>query len=141
MWQVPDRRCGASICAIATRGAAQRKSTGSGSTIASVTRTCDRRARLIAEAQQPPSLERRSSTVVLPAKQRNRAMTAKKSDFPRDKTVRERRKNLGDRDIDELELAGGVEGGMQAGSAGGPSESDVRKSTESNGDGKTSDRR
>ena len=55
-------------------------------------------------------------------------MTAKKSDFPRDKTEGERRKNLDDREIDELELAGGVEGGMQAGSAGGPGESDVRKS-------------
>ncbi|NUQ17604.1 MAG: hypothetical protein HOP95_03995 [Sphingomonas sp.] len=52
---------------------------------------------------------------------------SKKSDFPPDKTEGERRKNLNDRQIDELELAGGVEGGMQAGSAGGPSESDVRK--------------
>lgn len=55
---------------------------------------------------------------------------SKKSDFPPDKTERERRKNLDDREIDELELAGGVEGGMQAGSAGGPSESDVRKPRE-----------
>ncbi|MGN6059394.1 MAG: hypothetical protein ACTHOI_12525 [Sphingomicrobium sp.] len=54
-------------------------------------------------------------------------MTAKRSDFPADKTERERRKNLDDREIDELELAGGVEGGMQAGSAGGPGENDVRK--------------
>ena len=55
-------------------------------------------------------------------------MSAKKSDFPVDATEGERRKNLDDRQIDELELAGGVEGGMQAGSAGGPSEGDVRKS-------------
>jgi len=54
-------------------------------------------------------------------------MTAKKSDFPRDKTEVERRKNLDEGEIDELELAGGVEGGMQAGSAGGPGESDVRR--------------
>lgn len=54
-------------------------------------------------------------------------MTAKKSDFHRDKTEDERRKNLDDRQIDDLELAGGVEGGMQAGSAGGPGESDLRK--------------
>lgn len=36
-----------------------------------------------------------------------------------------RGKNLGDEQLKELELAGGVEGGMPAGSAGGPSESDV----------------
>jgi hypothetical protein len=53
-------------------------------------------------------------------------MTAKKSAFPDDKTEGERRKNLDDRQIDELELAGGVEGGMQAGSAGGPGEEDSR---------------
>ena len=40
--------------------------------------------------------------------------------FPDDKTASERRKNLTDQQIKELELAGGVEGGMQAGSAGGP---------------------
>ena len=55
-------------------------------------------------------------------------MTAKKPHFSRDKTEDERRKNLDDREIEELELAGGVEGGMQAGSAGGPGESDLRKS-------------
>ena len=54
-------------------------------------------------------------------------MTAKKSDFPRDKTESERRKNLHQSEVDELELAGGVDGGMQAGSAGGPGERDVRK--------------
>jgi len=40
--------------------------------------------------------------------------------YPDDKTAPERRKNLTDKQIKELELAGGVEGGMQAGSAGGP---------------------
>lgn len=40
--------------------------------------------------------------------------------FPDDKTAVERRKNLTDEQIEDLELAGGVEGGMQAGSAGGP---------------------
>jgi hypothetical protein len=64
-------------------------------------------------------------------------MSAKRSDFPADKTERERRKNLDDRQIDELELAGGVEGGMQAGSAGGPGEAEVRKSS----DHDTGDRR
>jgi hypothetical protein len=52
-------------------------------------------------------------------------MTAKKSDFPGDKTEQERRKNLDQDQIDELELAGGVEGGMQAGSGGGPGEKDA----------------
>ena len=64
-------------------------------------------------------------------------MSVKKSDFPADKTERERRKNLDDRQIDELELAGGVEGGMEAGSAGGPGEGEVRKQS----DGDTGDRR
>ena len=41
--------------------------------------------------------------------------------FPNDKTAPARRKNLTEEQIKELELAGGVEGGMQAGSAGGPS--------------------
>ena len=44
-----------------------------------------------------------------------------------DPTENERRKNLSDREVDELELAGGVEGGMQAGSAGGPSGSGRKK--------------
>ena len=40
--------------------------------------------------------------------------------FPEDKTAPARRKNLTEEQIKEVELAGGVEGGMQAGSAGGP---------------------
>jgi len=51
-------------------------------------------------------------------------MSPSKSEFPADKTEGERRKNLSGRDIKDLELAGGVEGGMQAGSAGGPGERD-----------------
>ncbi|HWI87929.1 MAG TPA: hypothetical protein VNS11_01615 [Sphingomicrobium sp.] len=47
--------------------------------------------------------------------------------FPDDKTAPERRKNLTDEQIKELELAGGVEGGMQAGSAGGPGSSQNEK--------------
>jgi hypothetical protein len=42
-----------------------------------------------------------------------------------DRTANERRKNLSDEQVKELELAGGVEGGMQAGSAGGPAEEDA----------------
>ena len=71
-------------------------------------------------------------------------MTAKKSGFPDDKTEPERRKNLDDREIDELELAGGVEGGMQAGSAGGPGEKDVgspRKGDSGKSTGRADDRR
>jgi hypothetical protein len=44
-----------------------------------------------------------------------------------DPTEDERRKNLSDSELRELELAGGVEGGMQAGSAGGPSGSGRKK--------------
>ncbi len=51
-------------------------------------------------------------------------MTSKKSEFPDDKTKTERRRNLSPKELKDLELAGGVEGGMQAGSAGGPSEKD-----------------
>jgi hypothetical protein len=50
-------------------------------------------------------------------------MNAKNPEFPDDRTAGERRKNLSGRQLKQLELAGGVEGGMQAGSAGGPSES------------------
>jgi hypothetical protein len=49
-------------------------------------------------------------------------MAAKDPKFPDDKTSKERRKNLSNDEIKDLELAGGVEGGMQAGSAGGPGE-------------------
>jgi hypothetical protein len=42
-----------------------------------------------------------------------------------DKTAPERRKKLSKEQIRELELAGGVEGGMPAGSAGGPGQSDA----------------
>lgn len=52
-------------------------------------------------------------------------MSANKSAFPADKTERERRKHLTDREVEELELAGGVEGGMQAGSAGGPRQAEA----------------
>ncbi|HEU4968385.1 hypothetical protein [Sphingomonas sp.] len=56
------------------------------------------------------------------------AMNAKHSDDP---TESERRKNLSEEQIEDLELAGGVEGGMQAGSAGGPAGDEARaKSTE-----------
>jgi hypothetical protein len=47
-------------------------------------------------------------------------MDDKKRAIPDDRTEAERRKNLTEEEIRELELAGGVEGGMQAGSAGGP---------------------
>jgi hypothetical protein len=42
-----------------------------------------------------------------------------------DKTAPERRKKLSKKQIRDLELAGGVEGGMRAGSAGGSGESDA----------------
>lgn len=51
-------------------------------------------------------------------------MTRRETDFPEEKTSHERRKNLSKEEIKDLELAGGVEGGMQAGSAGGPDDSD-----------------
>lgn len=47
-------------------------------------------------------------------------------ELPADKTAGERRKNLSKQQIEDLELAGGVEGGMQAGSAGGPSADESR---------------
>ena len=52
-----------------------------------------------------------------------------KDQRPPDKSERERRKKLTDEQIRELELAGGVEGGMQAGSAGGPGEKDAERSS------------
>jgi hypothetical protein len=54
-------------------------------------------------------------------------MTEKTIGLPEDKTARERRKHLTDKEIEDLELAGGIEGGMQAGSAGGPAASGGRK--------------
>jgi hypothetical protein len=62
-------------------------------------------------------------------------MSAKKSGFPDDKTERERRKNLSESQIKELELAGGAEGGMQAGSAGGPGERDAQAKAQSPSEG------
>jgi hypothetical protein len=50
---------------------------------------------------------------------------------PPDKSERERRKDLTDEQIRELELAGGVEGGMKAGSAGGPGEKDAQRASSS----------
>ena len=47
-------------------------------------------------------------------------MNPKHREFRDDPTEGERRKNLSPEEIKDLELAGGVEGGMQAGSAGGP---------------------
>lgn len=41
-------------------------------------------------------------------------MPRKSPDFPDDKTAAGRRKNLTEEQIKEVELAGGVEGGMQA---------------------------
>ena len=57
-------------------------------------------------------------------------MSAKKPEFEQDRTEGERRKHLSDRQIKDLELAGGVEGGMQAGSAGGPGEKDAQAADE-----------
>ena len=51
-------------------------------------------------------------------------MSGRNPDFPNDKTAPQRRKNLTEQEIKDLELAGGVEGGMQAGSAGGPAAPD-----------------
>jgi hypothetical protein len=53
-------------------------------------------------------------------------MPGRNRDFPDDKTAPQRRKNLSEEQIKDLELAGGVEGGMQAGSAGGPGEDNKR---------------
>jgi hypothetical protein len=49
---------------------------------------------------------------------------------PADNSERERRKGLTDQQIRELELAGGVEGGMKAGSAGGPGEQDAHRTSD-----------
>lgn len=57
-------------------------------------------------------------------------MTGKNPEFPDDKTGPERRKNLTHEQIDDLELAGGVEGGMRAGSAGGPGSNDKKRQSD-----------
>ena len=53
-------------------------------------------------------------------------MNTKQRETRDDPTEGERRKNLSEEQIRELELAGGVEGGMQAGSAGGPDGDEAR---------------
>jgi hypothetical protein len=45
-------------------------------------------------------------------------MTRSKRPFPDDRTSDERRQGLSDEEVKDLELAGGVEGGMQAGRSG-----------------------
>ena len=52
------------------------------------------------------------------------------SERPEDRNARERRKGLTEEQIKEMELAGGVEGGMQAGTAGGPLSSNSRPKPE-----------
>ena len=54
-------------------------------------------------------------------------MTSKTPAFPNDKTAAERRKGLSKQQIKDYELAGGVEGGMPAGS-GSPSAEDEESS-------------
>ena len=66
-------------------------------------------------------------------------MSRTKSEFPPDKTESERRKNLSRRDIKDLELAGGVEGGMQAGSVGGPGADESRADRRSSDETSSSD--
>ncbi|HWJ38660.1 MAG TPA: hypothetical protein VNR86_07875 [Sphingomicrobium sp.] len=61
-------------------------------------------------------------------------MPRKSPDFPDDKTAPERRKNLTEEEIRDLELAGGVEGGMQAGSGGPKPRKDRDKGTGSPAD-------
>jgi hypothetical protein len=57
-----------------------------------------------------------------------------------DPTEEERRKNLSDKELKELELAGGVEGGLQAGSAGGPSGGQRKKVSKMSGPSTRRDR-
>jgi hypothetical protein len=45
-------------------------------------------------------------------------MSSAKSPFPDDQTAAERCKHLTEPEIEDLKLAGGIEGGMQAGEAG-----------------------
>jgi hypothetical protein len=54
-------------------------------------------------------------------------MNRKNAGFPEDRTERQRRKGLSAEEVKELERAGGAEGGMQAGSAGGPGDSETDK--------------
>jgi len=54
---------------------------------------------------------------------------------PADKSAKQRRRKLTDQQLRELELAGGVEGGMQAGSAGGPGEKDAHRDDRKAADG------
>ena len=53
-------------------------------------------------------------------------MIPKNQAFPDDKTAPDRRKGLSKQEIKDLELAGGVEGGMQAGSGGPPAKDGER---------------
>jgi hypothetical protein len=62
--------------------------------------------------------ERRARWLVRFADEQEQAMTGRDAGKADDKSAAERRKGLSDDQIKELELAGGVEGGMQAGSAG-----------------------
>jgi hypothetical protein len=57
-------------------------------------------------------------------------MSARSPDFPDDRTGPERRKTLTEQEIKDLELAGGVEGGMRAGSAGGTGANDKAEATD-----------
>ena len=65
-------------------------------------------------------------------------MTSAKDQTQDSNTARERRKGLSKQEIRDLELAGGVEGGMETGSAGGPGESDSASKAE-RGSGTNSD--
>lgn len=58
-------------------------------------------------------------------------MSEAKSTPSADRTERARRKKLTDEQLHQLELAGGVEGGMPAGSAGGPGQQDAEASARS----------
>jgi hypothetical protein len=62
-------------------------------------------------------------------RRRSKAMRSKDKPFPDDKTASERRKGLTKEELKELELAGGVEGGMEAGS-GSPSKPNSSHSAE-----------
>ena len=54
-------------------------------------------------------------------------MNAKQTEKPDEKAADGRGGHLSKRQIKDMELAGGVEGGMRAGSAGGPSQEDAEK--------------